>query len=126
MLAGIGNVFKSEVLFIHRLDPWRTVGEIAPETRDAVLDTAVRLMRANATGPGARRVTTGELAAGRGDLHVYGRNRRPCPRCQRPIAVARQGEQARLTYWCVSCQGPGPAAQRGRDQRPEGAGAADG
>jgi len=110
MLAGIGNVFKNEVLFLHRLDPWRPVGQIAPETRDALLETAVRLMRANATGPGARRVTTGEPAPGRPDLHVYGRHRRPCPRCQRPIAVARQGDQGRLTYWCPSCQGPGSSA----------------
>jgi endonuclease-8 len=119
MLAGIGNVFKNEVLFIHRLDPWRPVGEIDPQTRDAVLETAVRLMRTNAVGPGARRVTTGDPGSGRGDLYVYGRHRRPCPRCQRPIAVARQGEQARLTYWCRSCQGPGVLAAQDRGHRPE-------
>ena len=125
MLAGIGNVFKNEVLFIHRLDPWRPVRDIDPQTRDAVLDTAVRLMRASATGPTARRVTTGAPASGRGDLYVYGRERRPCPRCQRPIAVARQGEQARLTYWCRSCQGPGPLAGRERARRPATGGTAD-
>lgn len=106
MLAGVGNVYKNEVLFIHRLDPWRRVADIDGETRDAVLATAVRLMRDNVGEDRLRRVTT---SGGGGDLHVYGRHRRPCPRCQRPIAVARQGDQGRLTYWCRSCQGPGVA-----------------
>lgn len=106
MLAGIGNVFKNEVLFIHGLDPWQPVAEIDGETRDAVLATAVRLMRANVARGEVRRVTTGDSSPS-GSLYVYGRHRRPCPRCQRPIAVARQGDQGRLTYWCRSCQGPG-------------------
>ena len=106
VIAGIGNVYKNEVLFIHGLDPWTPVADVAHETRDALLDTAVRLLRRN-VGPGqVRRVTTGVGGTGN-DLFVYGRHRRPCPRCQRPIAVARQGEQGRLTYWCRSCQGPG-------------------
>ncbi len=107
MLAGIGNVYKNEVLFIHRLDPWSTVSQIDGDTRDAVLQTAVRLMRENVGRDRVRRVTTGDRTAGGDGLHVYGRHRRPCPRCQRPIAAARQGEQGRLTYWCRSCQGPG-------------------
>ncbi|HSJ44698.1 MAG TPA: DNA-formamidopyrimidine glycosylase family protein [Euzebyales bacterium] len=106
VLAGVGNVYKNEVLFIHRVDPWTPVAEVDPETRDALLDTAVQLLRRNVRPGQARRVTTAATGAGR-DLHVYGRSRRPCPRCQRPIAVARQGDQGRLTYWCQSCQGPG-------------------
>ena len=107
VLAGIGNVYKNEVLFIHRIDPWAPVADIDPAARDALLATAVRLLRHN-VGPGQRRrVTTGQPGAG-DDLYVYGRHRRPCPRCHRPIAIARQGEQGRLTYWCRGCQGPGP------------------
>jgi endonuclease-8 len=106
VMAGVGNVYKNEVLFIHRVDPWTPVADIDLETRDALLDTAVQLLRRNVRPGQGRRVTT--AAAGTGDaVHVYGRNRRPCPRCQRPIAVARQGDQGRLTYWCRSCQGPG-------------------
>jgi endonuclease-8 len=106
VMAGVGNVYKNEVLFIHAVDPWTPVAEVDEETRDALLDTAVGLLRRNVRTGQVRRVTTG--AAGSGDaLHVYGRHRRPCPRCQRPIAVARQGDQGRLTYWCRSCQGPG-------------------
>lgn len=108
VLAGVGNVYKNEVLFIHGLDPWQPVATIDEATRDAVLQTAVRLLRANVESGRTRRTTTGR--GGRGDdLYVYGRQRRPCPRCQRPIAAARQGEQGRMTYWCRSCQGPGPS-----------------
>ena len=105
VLAGVGNIYKNEILFLHRLDPWRSVGEIDEPTRDAVLRTAVRLLRANVDPNGVRRVTT---TAGGDGLHVYRRQRRPCPRCGQPITVARQGDQGRLTYWCRSCQGPGP------------------
>ena len=116
VLAGVGNVYKNEVLFIHGLDPWSRVGQLDGATRDAVLETAVRLMRENTgtvergRGGGARpgrRVTTGDRSTRGAELFVHGRGRRPCPRCTRPIAVARQGEQGRLTYWCRSCQGPG-------------------
>lgn len=106
IVAGVGNVYKNEVLFIHRVDPWTRVSEVDGATRDALLDTAVQLLRRNVQPGQARRTTTAATAQGDA-LHVYGRNRRPCPRCQRPIAVARQGDQGRLTYWCPSCQGPG-------------------
>jgi len=106
VMAGVGNVYKNEVLFIHGVDPWTPVAEVDAEMRDALVDTAVQLLRRNVRPGQVRRVTTG--AAGTGDeLHVYGRYRRPCPRCHRPIAVGRQGDHGRLTYWCRSCQGPG-------------------
>lgn len=106
VMAGVGNVYKNEVLFIHGVDPWTPVSLVDPRTRDAMLDTAVTLLRRNVRPGQGRRVTT--AAPGPGDaLYVYGRNRRPCPRCQRPIAIARQGDQGRLTYWCRWCQGPG-------------------
>jgi endonuclease-8 len=105
VLAGVGNVYRNEVLFIHRLDPWRLVADIDSDTRDAVLATAAGLLRANVDSGRVRRVTTDASTAG--DLYVHGRHKRPCPRCQRPIAMARQGDLGRLTYWCRACQGPG-------------------
>jgi endonuclease-8 len=107
VLAGIGNVYKNEVLFIHGVDPWKRVADVDAATRGALLDTAVALLRTNVRPGQVRRVTTGRRDGHGDELHVYGRTRRPCPRCQRPIAVARQGDQGRLTYWCRSCQGPG-------------------
>jgi endonuclease VIII len=103
-VAGIGNVYKSEVCFIERLDPWGRVGSVDEAALRRVLLTARDLMRKNLRG-GAR-VTTGERARGRG-LWVYGRAGRPCRRCGTRIRTAPQGELLRLTYWCPSCQSSG-------------------
>ena len=113
VLAGVGNVYKCEVLFVCGVDPWARVGDLDAATRDALLAAAERLLRANAGPQRRRRTTTGSPAPSPSQrLHVYGRPRRPCPRCATPVRVARQGEQARVTYWCPRCQGPGadPAA----------------
>ena len=100
-VAGIGNVYKSEVAFLEGLDPWAPVGTLADAELAGTLRTARRLLRANTRG-GAR-VTTGSGARGEG-LWVYGRGGRPCRRCGTPIRQGRQGELARLTFWCPRCQ----------------------
>lgn len=100
-VAGIGNVIKSEVAFVERLDPWARVAAFEDGELEAALATARRLLLANTRG-GAR-VTTGSGARGQG-LWVYGRARRPCRRCGTLIQSGRQGELARLTYWCPRCQ----------------------
>ncbi len=107
VLAGIGNVYKSEVLFLHRVDPWTRVGDVPPETRDALLVTAERLLKRNVAPGTPVRITTSTDST-TGPTYVYGRARRPCARCSTPISRARQGEHARSTYWCRRCQGPGP------------------
>ncbi|HVM18528.1 MAG TPA: zinc finger domain-containing protein, partial [Egibacteraceae bacterium] len=107
VLAGVGNVYKSEVLFIHRVDPWTPVAEVPGEVRDQLLATAERLLKDNVRDGAVARTTT-PPGTSTGRLFVYGRARRPCARCATPIRRARQGEQARLTYWCPRCQGPGP------------------
>jgi len=100
-VAGIGNVYKSEVAFIERLDPWAPVRAFDDDELMGILRTARRLLQANTRG-GAR-VTTPSRARGQG-LWAYGRAGRPCRRCGTPIAVRRQGQLARLTYWCPRCQ----------------------
>ncbi len=100
-LAGIGNVYKSEVCFLAGLDPWAVVRAFEDAELLSALRTARRLLQANVRG-GAR-VTTGSQVRGQG-LWVYGRAARPCRRCGTPIQVRRQGELARLTYWCPHCQ----------------------
>ena len=100
-VAGIGNVYKSEVAFLERLDPWTPVRDFSDEELLSALTATRRLLRANTRG-GAR-VTTGSGARGEG-LWVYGRGGRPCRRCATPIQQRRQGELARLTYWCPRCQ----------------------
>lgn len=100
-VAGIGNVYKSELCFLERLDPWAPVATIGDGELLAALGTARRLLQANLRG-GAR-VTTGSPIRGQG-LWVYGRAGRPCRRCGTRIEAARQGDLARLTYWCPHCQ----------------------
>jgi endonuclease-8 len=100
-LAGIGNVYKSEICFIERADPWAPVSALSDAALDALVATARRLLLAGAGG--GRRVTTGVHRPG-ASLWVYGRAGRPCRRCGTRIQARRQGEQGRLTYWCPSCQ----------------------
>ena len=99
--AGIGNVIKSESLFMERLDPWSPVHAFSDDELRSALGRAAELLAAN-TG-GGRRVTTGRRSPGE-SLWVYGRSGRPCRRCGTFIRARRQGTQARTTYWCPSCQ----------------------
>lgn len=100
-VAGIGNVYKSEVAFIERLDPWAPVARFSDDELRAALATARRLLQAN-TGSFLR-ITTGSRMSGQ-SLWVYGRAGRPCRRCGTRIEQRRQGELARQTFWCPRCQ----------------------
>lgn len=110
-LAGIGNVYKSEVLFAAGVSPFTRVEALAPDVLARIVGLAERLLRANAgdggqpgrlTARGQRR-TTGRLdPAAR--LWVYGRLGQPCRRCGTPIQRTAQGPYARGTYWCARCQ----------------------
>jgi endonuclease-8 len=96
-LAGIGNVYKSEVLFLRGIRPSRPIGEI--EDLNAVVTLARRMLDANKTR--LDRVTTGVRGRGK-QTWVYGRRGQPCQRCGTPIRWAEQDD--RITYWCPSCQ----------------------
>jgi endonuclease-8 len=96
--AGIGNVFKSEVLWACRVSPFARVQDLDVETRGRLVTVAARQLRANVTAPGARSTLPG------GGLAVYGRLGQPCPRCGTPVRRRLQGEDPRVTYWCPRCQ----------------------
>ena len=103
-LAGIGNVFKSEVLFAARVSPFTLVGALAVDQLARIVAIAARQMRAN-VGDAAidgRRTTNRLDPSAR--LWVYGRRGLPCRRCGAPIQRARQGPDMRSTYWCERCQ----------------------
>jgi endonuclease-8 len=104
-LAGIGNVFKSEVLFAGGIHPRTPVDRVSDDQLAALVDIARQQLAANVTEAGPRygRRTTGRMALSEG-LWVYGRGGRPCRRCGTAIAFARQGLGARPTYWCPHCQ----------------------
>ena len=103
-LAGIGNVFKSEVLFAARASPFTRVRALPAEQLTRLVAIAVRQMQANVgdTAAAGRRTTNRLDPSAR--LWVYGRRGLPCRRCGAPIQRAKQGPDARSTYWCARCQ----------------------
>jgi endonuclease-8 len=110
VIAGLGNVYKSEVLFMCGVNPFAAVRDVGDADLASLVDTARRVMTANVadglapmtTYTGYRRTT--RRADPKERLWVYGRARLPCRRCGTPIRVRKQGLDARLTYWCPDCQ----------------------
>ena len=120
LIAGIGNVFKSEVLFGARVNPFAHVSQLTREQLADIVAVATRFMRANVVSGFSR--TGGETSiaggvvtyagmrrtTGRADpsarLWVYGRSGQPCRRCGTAISRKKQGPFARSTYWCAHCQ----------------------
>ncbi len=100
--AGIGNVYKSELLFLERRPPSGQIGQIDEAALLAIYRRAGELLADN-VGGGPR--TTRFTAHGDGGLWVYGRRDLPCWRCGAPIRRALLGVQLRSTYWCPRCQG---------------------
>jgi endonuclease-8 len=123
-LAGLGNVYRSEVCFIERVDPWTPLGDLAPEALERLVATGAGLLLANRDDP--RRTTMPDVLGGPpgskgprphgGRLWVYGRAGRPCRRCGASIRSASSGPLARRVYWCPRCQAP----VAGRADRPGG------
>jgi len=95
-IAGIGNIYKNESLFMARVSPFVAVESLSREAIEKVVMSAAKLMRAN-VGDGARR-----------RFWVYERGGQPCRRCGAIIQRRKQGEDARSTYWCAHCQLPTP------------------
>jgi endonuclease-8 len=91
LLAGVGNIFKSEACFAARTDPWRRLGEFTDDELRATLEAARRLMLES-------------VAKGRPPVAVYRRAGRPCPACGTSLVARGQGDANRRTYWCPSCQ----------------------
>ncbi len=111
VIAGVGNVFKSEVLFVSGVDPFRRIATLSDQELREVVAAARALLNANVreargarrpVGLGFRRTTRFADPAAR--LWVYGRSGRPCRRCATPIRSRKQGLDARITFWCPRCQ----------------------
>jgi endonuclease VIII len=100
-LAGVGNFFLTEMLFLRGVSPWRSVGEV--EDLDALVELGRRLLDANKTR--IDQVTTGDRTPGR-RTWVYGRAGQLCRRCGTRIRRAEQGAtgEERVRFWCPACQ----------------------
>ena len=96
LVAGIGNIFKSEACFAARLDPWQPLGELTGEQLNRVIDAAHELMQ-------------DAVVNGRHANAVYRRAGQPCSTCGAEIRSRGQGDANRTTYWCPSCQPGSPA-----------------
>ena len=113
-IAGVGNVYKSEVCFLCGVSPFAAVASLDDDALGRLVGTARTLLQANVLdgSPGAiityrglRRTTHRSDPEER--LWVYGRAGRPCRRCGTPIRMVKQGDAARVTYFCERCQGAG-------------------
>ena len=111
VLAGLGNVYKSEVAFAAGVNPFRQMHTITTSEMQKIAEVAQRYMQANVvdgagdgivTYGGNRRTTQAMNQADR--VWVYRRRGEECRRCGTLISMRKQGEQARSTYWCSSCQ----------------------
>jgi endonuclease-8 len=110
VLAGLGNVYKSEVLFMSAVHPFARVSDLSDGQLSSIVETARRILKVNVsdglelmtTYRGMRKTTHRSAPTER--LWVYGRARLSCRRCGTAISVRKQGADARLTYWCNQCQ----------------------
>ncbi|MCO4774359.1 MAG: Fpg/Nei family DNA glycosylase [Deltaproteobacteria bacterium] len=110
--AGLGNVFKCEVLFRAGLHPATPLAAVDDATIARLFEDGAALLEANKLR--SRRVTTLGPTGARARVHgmdqfVYGRAGRPCVRCGGRIRVTRQGPRVRPTYWCPRCQPAAPS-----------------
>lgn len=98
-LAGLGNIYVCESLFLHGVDPFTPVSAVPDPA--AIVATAQTLITRNAPRPS--QATTGDE---RRPHYVHGRRRRPCYRCGTPIRAHEAGKpgRRRWTYWCPTCQ----------------------
>jgi endonuclease VIII len=111
LMAGLGNVFKSEVCFACGVNPFRKIADLKPEEVECLVRTARKFLLASVTATsgnkmvtytGLRRTTNRANSSER--LWVYGRRNEPCRRCGTTIESRKQGTEARISFWCPQCQ----------------------
>ena len=111
IMAGMGNVFKSEVCFMAGVNPFQRIGALSTVQLESLVTIARKLLKANVdvlsgdqivTYTGMRR-TTGRSDPGE-RVWVYRRNGAPCRKCGATILSRKQGVDARTSFWCPVCQ----------------------
>jgi endonuclease-8 len=112
VLAGVGNVFKSEICFVTGLNPFRLVATLSRDQAVQVVAVARQQLGANVmedsgdsivTYRGRGRRTTNSSNPGE-NLWVYNRVGQECRKCGENIRCRKQGRDARLAFWCPRCQ----------------------
>jgi len=112
VMAGVGNVFKSEICFISGVHPYCRVSALRAEQVQSIIAASRKLVCANVLEDSGDTIVT-YMGRGRRTTHdsdpsaslwVYGRAGEPCRRCGEPIRRRIQGDDARVTFWCPRCQ----------------------
>ena len=120
IIAGLGNVYKSEVAFAAGVNPFRAMSTITDKELEVMAEVSGKWLKVNVldgasdgivTYSGNRRTTGNTDRTQR--LWVYGRQGQECRRCGGLVQMRKQGEQARSTYWCPGCQPWLPATGQG-------------
>jgi endonuclease-8 len=112
IVAGVGNVFKSEVCFVTGLNPFRRVSTMTPDQVAHAISVARRQLGSNLMEDSPDTIVTwrgtGRRTTNRSDptesLWVYGRKGQPCRKCGERIRSRLQGIDVRITFWCQRCQ----------------------
>jgi endonuclease-8 len=111
LVAGIGNVYKSEVLFLAGVNPFTPSSAIPREVLERMLDIARGLLKDNVADGSRSRIQTyrnlrmsNPASAPDESVWVYGRAGKPCRKCGTSIEMRKTGLEARSTYWCPTCQ----------------------
>jgi endonuclease VIII len=111
VVAGIGNVYKSEICFACGVNPFRLVASLSISETMCLMTTARTFLLTNVTSTSGDRVVTyrGMRRTTRHSdpaeaLWVYRRRGEPCRKCGTPIEARKQGPDARTTFWCPVCQ----------------------
>ena len=103
-LAGLGNEYANELLFVRGILPTRPANDLDDAHIAGLIDTAARMIRANRDRSG--RTFTGDTRPGQQDW-VYRRGGKPCRRCGTLIQRSDLGATAtseRIVFWCPVCQ----------------------
>jgi endonuclease VIII len=111
IMAGLGNVFKSEVCFACGVNPFRKVDSLSADELTCLVDTARKFLMINVAETSGDRIVTYagmRRTTGRANreerLFVYKRRNEPCRRCGTLIQSRKLGLDARTTFWCPQCQ----------------------
>jgi endonuclease-8 len=111
IVAGLGNVYKSEVLFMSGVHPDTPSSAIHVETLERMMDIARGVLKDNVVEGTSPRIQTyrnlrqtNRASEHDESLWVYGRLGKPCRKCATPIEMKKMGIEARSTYWCPTCQ----------------------
>jgi endonuclease VIII len=111
IVAGIGNIYKSEVLFLSGVHPETPSSAVPLATLESMMDLSRSLLRDNVIEGSSPSIQTyrnlRQLSSAShhdDNVWVYGRRHKPCRKCGTPIEMKKMGLDARSTYWCPGCQ----------------------